>query len=481
MDWQDQVNQFFADWIVTPLFKVLFLDLVFWDNDTPHETQLPLIVAWLVCGAIFFTLRMGFINLRAFRHAIAVSAGHYDHEGDPGEVSHFQALASALSATVGLGNIAGVAVAVGTGGPGAVFWMIVAGVLGMTTKFTECTLGQLYRVVNADGRVSGGPMRYLRAGLADRGMPGVGKVLSIVFAVMCIGGSFGGGNMFQANQSYAQVAKVMPFFEGKAWVFGLVMAFLVGVVIIGGIRRIGSVAGYLVPVMCFVYVAAGLFIIGAHVEHVPDAFRTIVVEAFTPQAGFGGMVGVLVTGFRRAAFSNEAGIGSASIAHSAAATTEPVREGVVALLEPFIDTVIVCTMTGLVVVIAGTYTGEYGDGVAMTSAAFESVIPWFPDVLAFAVLSFAYSTMISWSYYGERCWTMLFGESSSIVYKLLFLFFTFLGPILKLSAVLDFSDMMILGMALPNIFGLYVLSGTVRAKLDDYWGRLSAGQMKPER
>jgi AGCS family alanine or glycine:cation symporter len=475
--WQQEVNTFFGAKIVTPMFEVLFFDLWYWDNGKKHETKVPAIVAWLVIGAIFFTLRMGFINVRAFGHALEVTAGRYDKEDDPGEVTHFQALSSALSATVGLGNIAGVAVAVSMGGPGAVFWMIAAGFLGMSSKFTECTLGQLYRTIDERGHVSGGPMRYLAAGLAERGRPLLGKALSLMFAVMCIGGSFGGGNMFQANQSFAQVAKVFPALQGHGWVYGLIMAALVGMVIIGGIRRIGAVAAKLVPLMCAIYVTGGIIVLLANATQVPAAFMKIVSEAFSPEAGLGGMIGVLITGFRRAAFSNEAGIGSASIAHSAAATAEPVREGIVALLEPFIDTVIICTMTGLVVVITGAYTGEGGDGVAMTSTAFSSVLPWFPPVLAFAVVCFAYSTQISWSYYGERCWSTLFGERSSIIYKLIFLLFTFLGPILELGAVIDFSDLMILGMALPNILGLYWLSGLVRDRLDDYWSRYQSGKM----
>ncbi len=362
--------------VVGPIASVLFFDLAFWDNGQPGEIQLPFIVVWLIAGATFFTLRFSFINLRAVRHAWVVTTGHYDDPDDPGEVTHFQALSSALSATVGLGNIAGVAVAVAVGGPGAIFWMIVAGFLGMSSKFTECTLGQMYRQVGADGQILGGPMRYLSVGLGELGLPRLGRFLAILFAVMCIGGSFGGGNMFQANQSYAQVADVLPFFAG-GWgslAYGVLLAFLVGIVIIGGIRRIGQVAGFIVPIMCGIYLLAGMFIIATNLDQVVPALAKIVSEAFTPRAGFGGMLGVLITGFRRAAFSNEAGVGSASIAHSAAATDEPVREGIVALLEPFIDTIVVCTMTGLVVVITGAYEGEAEGGVLMTSNAFATVI-----------------------------------------------------------------------------------------------------------
>ncbi|HET6416233.1 MAG TPA: amino acid carrier protein [Polyangiales bacterium] len=471
----------FGAHVVAPIAKVLFFDLIFWDNGSDHDLKLPFIVFWLIAGATFFTLRFGFINLRAFRHAWVVTTGHYDDPDDPGEVTHFQALSSALSATVGLGNIAGVAVAVAVGGPGAIFWMIVAGFLGMSSKFTECTLGQMYREVADDGHILGGPMRYLDRGLGELGLPRLGRVLAVVFAVMCIGGSFGGGNMFQANQSYAQVADIMPFFAG-GWgslAYGVTLSFLVGIVIIGGIRRIGQVAGFIVPVMCGIYLVAGLFIIITNFDQILPSLQKIVGEAFSPEAGFGGMLGVLVTGFRRAAFSNEAGVGSASIAHSAAATDEPVREGIVALLEPFIDTIVVCTMTGLVVVITGAYEGGGEEGVLMTSKAFATVLPWFPNVLSLAVFLFAFSTMISWSYYGERCWTFLFGAQFSMIYKVLFLGFIVLGSVLKLGNVIDFSDLMILGMSFPNILGAFLLSGKVSDALKSYWSRYKSGEMQP--
>ncbi len=477
------VNQSFGANVVAPIANVLFFDLIFWDNGTEGEAKLPFIVFWLIAGATFFTLRFGFINLRAFRHAWVVTTGHYDKPDDPGEVTHFQALSSALSATVGLGNIAGVAVAVGVGGPGAIFWMIVAGFLGMSSKFAECTLGQLYREISDDGHILGGPMRYLQRGLTEVGLPRLGRFLAVLFAVMCIGGSLGGGNMFQANQSYAQVALVLPFFGGGwgALSYGLILAVLVGLVIIGGIRRIGRVAGVVVPSMVAIYLTAGLFIIVTNADQVGPAFVTIFDEAFEPRAGLGGFLGVLVTGFRRAAFSNEAGVGSASIAHSAAATDEPVREGIVALLEPFIDTILVCTMTGLVVVISGAYANGTEEGVLMTSKAFATVLPWFPKVLSLAVFLFAFSTMISWSYYGERCWTSLFGAQTSILYKVIFLLCVVLGSVLKLGNVIDFSDLMILGMSFPNILGVYILSGKVSRELKSYWTRYRRGEMQPER
>ncbi|MCP4805019.1 MAG: alanine:cation symporter family protein [Proteobacteria bacterium] len=445
----------------------------------PENLGLPIVVVWLVLGATFFTLRMNFINIRAFGHAIRVTRGDYDNPDDPGEISHFQALSSALSATVGLGNIAGVAVAVGMGGPGAIFWMVCAGFLGMSAKFTECTLGQMYRSIDAGGRVMGGPVGYLEKGMKEIGLGGLGKVLAVVFAVMCIGGSLGGGNMFQANQSYAAVAEVIPIFADYDWLYGLILAGFVGMVIIGGIRSIGRVASVIVPVMCGVYILAALWILGAHASEIPTAFGQIIGEAFTPEAGKGGLIGVLIIGFQRAAFSNEAGVGSAAIAHSAASTDEPVREGIVASLGPFIDTLVVCTMTGLVVVITGAYQGDEV-GVGMTNEAFASVISWFPLILSFAVVMFAFSTMISWSYYGERCWSYLFGDSKAVglAYKVLFLVAVFFGAVFNLGSVLDFSDLMILGMAFPNILGVALLSSKVKAALDDYWARLKAGNFE---
>ncbi len=443
--------------------------------NNPDNVSLPAVVIWLVLGALYFTFRMGFISIRGFGHAIQVVRGDFDDEEHEGEVSHFQALSSALSATVGLGNIAGVAIAVAVGGPGAIFWMVMAGFLGMSSKFTECTLGQLYRTTDQQGNTLGGPMRYLDVGLAEMNLGGLGKVLAIVFALMCMGGSFGGGNMFQANQSFVAVSSLVPFladWEYGSLLYGVVLAVLTGIVILGGIKSIGKVAEIIVPLMCGIYLLAGGFILLSNASMVPSAFGVIFEQAFATESAFGGLIGALIQGFRRAAFSNEAGVGSASIAHSAAATNEPVSEGIVALLEPFIDTIIVCTMTGLVVVITGAYLDTSLDGVAMTSAAFGSVIPWFPVLLSIAVFFFAFSTMISWSYYGERCAIYLFGEKASQPYKFVFLFFIIMGSTIKLGNVLDFSDLMILGMAFPNILGLFLLSGKVRGALDDYWTRI---------
>jgi AGCS family alanine or glycine:cation symporter len=647
---EEKVDGFFGT-VNKYVAKVFFFNVL---EPFGIKGNLPLAVLWLVVGSVYFTFRMGFINVRAFKHAILVTAGKFDSEEDEddGEVSHFQALTAALSATVGLGNIAGVAIAIATGGPGATFWMIAAGFLGMTSKFVECTLGQKYREVRPDGRVMGGAMFYLSKGMGEMGMSKFGKFLAVFFAVLCIGGSFGGGCAFQVNQSLNAVATSVPALGGdNGWIYGLIMTVAVGVVIIGGIKAIAQVAEKIVPAMCCVYVIAAISIILMNTDKVADAFSSIFTQAFTPSAAFGGFIGVLVTGFKRAAFSNEAGVGSAAIAHSAAKTEYPVREGIVALLEPFIDTIIICTMTALVIIISGAYwspdsgrnwpdvpafTTEKADdgtqkdvslkeevkaiakaeiklieetdrandaketndgkdteiikgivdaqaklsvridalvthieglndskyqdelkslalaekaiaevnrllsesktdnatviafseaiqslsgyemalepgtkdtgfkasasqegevdndreiadmryaitknrGAQLTSIAMDRQIRGFKYILAIAVMLFAYSTMISWSYYGERCWAYLFGDGSSMIYRLLFLSFVFLGSIVSATNVLEFGDLMILGMAFPNIIGLLFLSGRVSRDLKEYWSKYQAGEFK---
>ncbi len=448
-------------------------------NGDPVTKPIPFIVIWLVFGALFFTIRMGFINIRGFKHSLDLAKGKYDDPNAPGQVTHFQALATAVSGTVGLGNIAGVAVAVSVGGAGATFWMIVCGLLGMSSKFVECTLGVKYRNILPDGRVFGGPMNYLRYGLEKRNMKGFGKVLAGVFAVLAIGASFGGGNMFQANQSFEQLAGQFPVLTGNGFWFGIVTAILVGVVIIGGIRSIAKVTERIVPLMAGIYVLAALVVIIMNIQNLGAAFGAIYDGAFSPSALKGGVIGVLVVGFQRAAFSNEAGVGSAAIAHSAAKTNHPPSEGFVALLEPFIDTVVVCTLTALVLVFTGMHEVEGMAGAQLTSDAFGSQISWFPYVLGIAVFLFAFSTMISWSYYGMRAWTYLFGKStkSEMTYKLFFLVFIVIGASVSLGAVLDFSDMMILAMSFPNIIGLYIMSGEVKADLANYWQKLKANEL----
>ncbi|WP_410217475.1 alanine/glycine:cation symporter family protein [Paracoccus sp. (in: a-proteobacteria)] len=483
----ETVNQIFANstgWFVSLIF-----------SNFPGTT-FPWIVGWLVVAATVFTLYFGFIQFRAFGHAIALVRGDYSDPNDAGEVSHFQALTTALSGTVGLGNIAGVAVAIGIGGPGATFWMILAGLLGMASKFTECTLGVKYRNEYADGTVSGGPMYYMTKGFAERGLPG-GRILAVMFAIFCILGSFGGGNMFQANQAHAQIINVVGDYPG--WITGVVMAVIVFLVIVGGLKSIASVTEKVVPFMAALYVGTALIIIGMNYDMIGTAFGQIFAGAFTDDGVVGGAIGALIQGFRRAAFSNEAGVGSSAIAHSAVRTKEPVTEGFVSLLEPFIDTVVICTMTALVIIITGQLvidpaTGlfvlnEAGDGiqtlsgnsgVALTSAAFSSAFGWFRYVLVLAVVLFAFSTMISWSYYGLKAWTFLFGEgrTKELVFKTIFCLFVVIGASAGLGPVIDFSDAAIFAMAVVNIIGLYLLMPIVKAEMNRYLTRLKTGEIR---
>lgn len=494
-----RIDEWFAP-VAAWFERVVFFQVKFTD-----DVSVPFVVLLLASGALFFTIYFSFVNIRKFPLAIRVTRGKYDKieledepvkaelnivEGDivdtikdeshHGEVNHFQALATAVSGTVGLGNIAGVAIAVGLGGPGATFWMIICGLLGMTSKFVECTLGVKYRDIDERGVVYGGPMYYLSKGLKELKLGGFGKLLAILFAVLCIGGSLGGGNAFQANQAAKQLNNMLGFQGGsEGFIVGVVMAILVGIVIIGGIKRIAKVTEKIVPFMALLYILASLFIIFSHFSYIDDAFGQIVKGAFTPEAGLGGMVGVLIMGFRRAVFSNEAGAGSAAIAHSAVRTKYPASEGIVALLEPFIDTVVICTMTALVIVIYnidGVFTyGQIADtsteyGVALTSQAYNAVIPHFSYVLTVAVVLFAFSTMISWSYYGLQSWKYLFGRSrtSDLSYKFLFLAFVIIGSSASINSVLSFSDAMILAMVFPNMIGLFFLFPRVKEELNKY-------------
>lgn len=487
--WQQTLDDIFGT-VNGYVSDVVFYPIPFGEAPDGSPREVPFAVIWLVLGAVFFTFRMGFINLRGFKHAIDVVRGRFT---DPdahsaGEVSHFQALTTALSATVGLGNIAGVAIAVSLGGPGATFWMVAAGLLGMSSKFVECSLGQMYRQERPDGGVMGGAMFYLSNGLGEMGLGALGKPLAVLFAILCIGGSIAGGNSFQVNQSLGAIGETVPWLADNGWAYGLIMTAVAGLVILGGIKRIAQVAEKVVPSMCALYVAAALFILLKNFSEIPAAFGSIMSGAFNPDAAYGGFIGVLVVGFQRAAFSNEAGVGSAAIAHSAAKTDYAVREGIVALLEPFIDTVVVCTMTALVIVITGAYDTTLfpehaqfiteNKGAALTSAAMGHEISFFPYILNVAVALFAFSTLISWFYYGERCWSYLFGEKTNLIFKLFFLSFTFLGSVLSATNMLAFGDTMIMAMCIPNILGLYLLSGKVKKALSEYWDLYSSGVMK---
>ncbi len=459
-------------------------------NPVIKVVSLPFLIVVLILGAIFFTLWYRWINVRGFKHSIEIIQGKYDNPEDTGEISHFRALTSALSATVGLGNIAGVAIAIQLGGPGAVFWMLVAAVFGMTAKFSSCTLSQMYRQTNPDGSISGGPMYYIDIGLKQMGSgwAGLGKVLAIIYALMVMGGAIGAGNMFQVNQTAEAFRSTFGLSEGANWVIGIVIAILVGIVIVGGIKRIGAATSKIVPAMCGLYVCFSILIIVMNITRVPEAIGLIFRLAFTGNAFYGGFVGVLVWGIRRSSFSNEAGLGSAAIAHAAAKTEEPVREGLVAMIGPFIDTIIVCLMTAMVVIITGTWNDpslSQSDGVTLTTIAFKSAIGWFPLILTVSIGLFAYSTMISWAYYGERGWIYLLdhfggvGLKTVIVFRVIFVLFILVGAVYPLRAVLDFSDAMVLGMAFPNIVGSIILAPKVLGKVRDYWSRYQSGEMEP--
>jgi|LNFM01.1.fsa_nt_gb AGCS family alanine or glycine:cation symporter len=451
----------------------------------------PWIVGWLILGGLVFTLYLGFINLRGFAHGFRLLRGDFSSKRDagPGEVSHFQALTSAVSGTVGLGNIAGVAVAITIGGPGATFWMVLAGVLGMSTKFVECTLGVKYRLEKADGTVSGGPMYYLSRGIAENyagtAWKWFGWKLAIIFAICTMLGAIGAGAMFQANQAYSQLLNVTGGAEGplagNALWFGLAYAALAGAVVLGGITRIGSVTSKLVPAMAALYIVGCLFVILTNIGQLPGAIGAIFAGAFTGEGAVGGIIGALIVGFRRAAFSNEAGLGSSAIAHSAVKTRDPVTEGFVALWEPFIDTVVICTMTALVIIITGQYLVEGGgDGVQLTSNAFGSVVSWFPYVLTFAVLLFAFSTTITWGYYGAKAAAFMARENKGVLYgfKLFYLFTAVLGCTLQLSSLVDIADALLFIMAIPNLIGVYLLMPVVKRELNAYWARVKAGQLR---
>ncbi len=488
-----------------------FVSFIFYQIPFTEDVKVFWVLFPLIIGAIYFTIYFKGINFTGFLTSINIVRGKYDDVDDhtsmvaagdstpggdiketiavekEGEVSHFQALTAALSATVGLGNIAGVAIAVSIGGAGATFWMIIAGLLGMASKFVECTLGVKYRDVDENGVVFGGPMYYLKKGLNNAGLAGLGKVLAVLFAIFVIGGSFGGGNMFQVNQAFQLVENITggeaSFLHGKGWLFGVVMAVGVGIVILGGIKSIAKVTDKVVPFMVLIYVIASLWVILSNFGLIGDAFGQIINGAFSPQGVAGGVIGVLVQGFRRAAFSNEAGIGSASIAHSAVKTKYAASEGMVALLEPFIDTVVVCTMTALVLIITGNVNPDNASlndaqAILLTSESFGSSISWFPYVLTVAVVLFAFSTMISWSYYGYQGWSYLFGrtKAAEYTYKIIFCLFVIVGAAASLGSVIGFSDAMIFAMMVPNMIGLVILAPRVKEELAKYMNAIKASK-----
>ena len=471
----DQTVELWVGPLAATLSSIVFFEINFFGQ------MAPIIVLWLVIAALFFTVYLGFINLRGFGYALRIVKGDYKDPNADGEISHFQAVSTAISGTVGIGNIGGVAVAIGLGGPGAAFWLFLAGFLGMSTKLVECTLGVKYRKINKDGSVSGGPMYYLEMLLTEHQYPRVGKFLGGFYAVALVIGCFGIGNMFQSNQAYVQFVNVtggdQSFFGERGWLFGMILGVTIGVVVIGGIRSIAKVASKIVPFMGILYVVSALAILMMSAEYLPGAIALIISDAFSSQSATGGMVGAMIIGFQRAVFSNEAGIGSASIAHSAVRTDEPASEGLVSLLEPFIDTVLICTLSSLVIVATAYPAGlmETGlEGIELTSAAFEHHISWAPYPLALAGLLFAFSTILAWSYYGLQGWLYLVGDSlkAQLVFKFVFCGFVMLGSTIQLTAVLDFSDAMVFLISVPNIIGLYFFAPMVKREVYQYLDKI---------
>ncbi|GAA1872090.1 alanine/glycine:cation symporter family protein [Brevibacterium marinum] len=474
--WFDPIATFFGGIIFAPL--------------TIGDLSFPFVVLWLIAAALIFTIYFGFIQARGFKVSLEVIRGKYSSKDDPGEITHFQALASALSGTVGLGNIAGVGVAIALGGPGATFWMIVAGLLGMCTKFVECTLGVKYREIDDNGVVYGGPFKYLPIAFRKFSKP-VAGLLTGIFAVSILVFGVVGGGMFQANQTFAQVRTATGGADGflagqwASLIFGIIFAALVALVILGGIRSIAHVTDKLVPAMGIFYVVSCLLVLGINFAQIPQAFGEIFQGAFAPQGIAGGIIGVMVIGFQRSAFSNEAGIGSAAIAHSAVKTRRPISEGFVALLEPFVDTVIVCTMTALTIIVANqpSYTNDLGEGeiggVALASDAFSTVVGWYPILLAIAVALFAFSTLITWAYYGERAWSYLFGKSKGAVtiFRVLVCVFVVIGCIASFSKVVEFADAALFLCAFINILGLYMLMPVVKKEMKKYLADRKAGTL----
>jgi AGCS family alanine or glycine:cation symporter len=479
------MNELFA-YINSFFENILFFDIFFGIID---GTNFPFVVAWLIMGGVYLTFKMGFVNLKMLAHSLAIVRGKYYTAEDRGLISPFESLTTALSATVGIGNIAAVSIAISLGGAGAAFWMIMAGFLGMTLKFTEVTLSIRYRKFLPDGSIMGGAMEYLPKGLATKGLGEVGQYLAYIYAIFLILGAVGAGNTFQVSQSLGIIQSEVPFFSEYPSAFGLILAFITGLVIIGGIRRIAHVTEFIVPFMVLFYILMVVWVLIVNFNKIDDAFILIFKEAFSPTAVAGGLFGAMVQGFQRAVFSNEAGLGSAAIAHAPAKVKYPIRQGLVSLYEPFVDTVIVCTLTALVVIITGVYSGGTPEldaiilakqGANLTSVAFGSVVSWFPHILGFAIFMFAFSTMISWSYYGERAWVYLFGIKSSIIFKLIFLAFIVIATIVDTDLMVDFSSVLFLALAIPNIFGLLLLSNDVKSYLQEYISKLKSGELDRE-
>ncbi len=440
---------------------------------------LPVLVAWLIAGGIFFTIKLNFVNIRLFKHGIDVALGRYAEPDAPGKITQLQALFTAVAATVGLGNIAGVAIAVSLGGPGAVIWMMIAAFFGMSTKCAEVTLGQKYRNFDKNGHLLAGSFYYLEQGLKEKGLPRLGKILGIIAAIFCVGGAIGGGLMFQANQSVVIISDSFSMGSSSTFALVLIITALVGAILIGGITRIASIAEKIVPFMAIIYVLSCIIILTNNYDKIIDAVCLMFVSAFKGSAMYGGIIGAIIQGIKRSAFSNEAGLGSAPIAHAAGRTKEPVREGSISLLEPFIDTIVICFMTGIVIVVTGVYQGTgINDGVLITRDAFATVTPWFPYILSIMVFLFAFSTMLTYSYYGQQAWLYLSKGKGLRICHVTFMIFIFIGGMIKLGIVIDFADILFLSMAVPNLIGMYIMSNLIKAEVVSYVDRLKAGKFE---
>lgn len=442
--------------------------------------QVPVLILLLIVASVVFTVYLGFINIWGFKYAFQQLTKNKAGDDKCGEVSSLQALSTALSGTIGLGSIAGVAIAISVGGPGAMFWMFCGAFFGMASKFCECTLAVKYRRFNDDGTVSGGPMFYIAHGLTRKGMRPLGQFLALFFALMCIPASLGGGNMLQVNQATNQIINITggtsSFFYSNSWVCGLIIATFIGLTIIGGIKSISKVASKIIPLMCGLYVFMSFFIIFMHFTQIPEVFATIIREAFMPNSVAGGVIGCIVIGMRRSIQSNEAGAGSAPIAYAATKTKEPVSQGFISLLEPFF-TILVCSMTAFVIIITKEYL-NYNSGITgiqLTSAAFGNSFPYAQYLLAFVIILFALSTVISWAYYGQKAWGYIFGEGKKRikVFQIIFCFFTVIGCSMNLQSVVDFTDATMLAMAFPNLVALFILMPEIRRDLKDYCKRHS--------
>ena len=479
------------DAIVAPASDFLSNKIVFYPINI-YGTEVPIIILWLILGGFVCVIATKGIPIWGFKHAINVVTGKHkiakEDDIEEGEVSSFQALMTALSGTVGLGNIAGVAVAVTMGGPGALVWMVIAGLLGMALKFAEATLGVKYRKINLDGSVSGGPMYYMMYGLTKMRLRWLALPLAIFFSIACIFEAFGGGNMFQINMATQQMIYITggdaSFLANNAWMFGLLIAILVGIITIGGIKSIVKITEKIVPIMVIIYLLAGLIIIILHWQNIPEAICTIFKEAIAPTSVKGGILGCIIWGMRRSVQANEAGVGSAPIAYSAVQSKEPISQGFVSLLEPFIATVIICNLTGLIVVITEQYIKTpHMTGAPLVSEAFASVFPFFPYVLAVVIIMFALSTLISWSYYGIKAWSFLFGESNFSVkfFQLIFCIVIVIGSSMNMKSVIDFTDAMMFAMAIPNLIAIYIMLPIILKELKAYCVKYNVGiyKLKP--